>query len=70
MSKREANKIILSGHPETMGRMTLQDLLKFVTRASNHGASLDEVPSIRVDFKGQIKRITVTIENTPFNYSE
>lgn len=70
MSKNEANKIILSGSPEVMGRMTLDDLTRFIVRARQHGAIGNEVPSIRVDFKGAIKRITVTIENTPFNYAE
>jgi hypothetical protein len=70
VSKREANQIILSGHPEVMSKMTLGDLERFVKRAKYHGATMDEVPSIRVDFKGAIRRITVTIENTPFNYAE
>lgn len=72
MSRKRSdhNQIILSGHPEVMDAMTLGDLVRFAERARSHGANMDEVPEIRVNFTGKIRRIRVTIENTPFNYSE
>ena len=69
-NKSEANQIILTGSPERMGAMTLDELVAFAERARMHGASMDEVPEIRVNFTGKIKRIRVTISNTPFNYAE
>lgn len=69
-NKKYGNQIILSGHPEVMNAMTLGDLVKFAERARLHGADMNEVPEIRVNFRGGIKRIRVVIDNVPFNYSE